>query len=145
MSQVSIILSAETALLAIGLLFTGTLSDHYGKKINYRFAATWRTADDALSSGRIMGDAGGPACGYWPGAQRYRCRNRLYQRGGRAGGGGWSPDTSFFGNSMGGMSGVLASQLIDHISINTIFYGFAISLILVALLVNFFTPGVSEL
>lgn len=31
-SQVSIILSAETALLAIGLLFTGTLSDHYGRK-----------------------------------------------------------------------------------------------------------------
>ncbi|MDM7239787.1 MFS transporter, partial [Klebsiella grimontii] len=47
-----------------------------------------------------------------------------------------------FGNSMGGMSGrIVASQLIDHISINTIFYGFAISLILVALLVNFLLPS----
>ena len=47
-----------------------------------------------------------------------------------------------FGNSMGGMSGrIVASQLIDHISINTIFYGFAISLILVALLVYFLLPA----
>jgi MFS family permease len=50
-SQVSIILSAETALLAIGLLFTGRCPIITAEKIDYRFAATWRTADDALSSG----------------------------------------------------------------------------------------------
>jgi MFS family permease len=40
-SQVSIILSAETALLAIGLLFTGTLSDHYGRKRLIIVSSCW--------------------------------------------------------------------------------------------------------
>ena len=143
-SQVSIILSAETALLAIGLLFTGTLSDHYGRKkliivslllgglltMLCPLVESWAmlvalrlviglalsgiaAAATAYISEEVAPVVAGVVTGYF-----------------------------VFGNSMGGMSGrIVASQLIDHISINTIFYGFAISLILVALLVYFLLPA----
>ncbi len=131
-SQVSIILSAETALLAIGLLFTGTLSDHYGRKkliivslllggfltLLCPLVESWAmlvalraviglalsgiaAAATAYISEEVAPVVAGVVTGYF-----------------------------VFGNSMGGMSGrIIASQLIEHISINTIFYGFAVSLI----------------
>lgn len=142
-SQVSIILSAETALLAIGLLFTGTLSDHYGRKRLIVFSLllggiltllcplmeSWAmlvalraviglalsgiaAAATAYISEEVAPVAAGIVTGYF-----------------------------VFGNSMGGMSGrIVASQLIDHVSINAIFYGFAASLIVVAILVKFLLP-----
>ncbi|EHK0944583.1 MFS transporter [Citrobacter farmeri] len=143
-SQVSIILSAETALLAIGLLFTGTLSDHYGRKkliivslllggfltLLCPLVESWAmlvalraviglalsgiaAAATAYISEEVAPVVAGVVTGYF-----------------------------VFGNSMGGMSGrIIASQLIEHISINTIFYGFAVSLIVVAILVNFLLPA----
>lgn len=143
-SQVSIILSAETALLAIGLLFTGTLSDHYGRKklivvslvlgglltLLCPLVESWAmlvvlraviglslsgiaAAATAYISEEVAPVVAGVVTGYF-----------------------------VFGNSMGGMSGrVIASQLIEHTSINTIFYGFAISLIVVAVLVRFLLPA----
>lgn len=143
-SQVSIILSAETAMLAFGLLFTGTLADHYGRKkliivslllggiltLLCPLAQSWTllvalraviglalsgiaAAATAYISEEVAPVVAGVVTGYF-----------------------------VFGNSMGGMSGrIIASQLIDHISINTIFYGFAVSLIVVAILVNFLLPA----
>ena len=79
-SQVSIILSAETALLAIGLLFTGTLSDHYGRKRVIIVSLLLGGILTLLCAGRILGDAGGAACGDWSGAERHRGgSNRLHQ------------------------------------------------------------------
>ncbi|PJR61782.1 MFS transporter [Raoultella sp. T31] len=143
-SQVSIILSAETALLAIGLLFTGTLSDHYGRK-------------KLIVVSLILGGMLTLLC---PLVQSWAMLVALRAIIGLALSGIAAAATAYiseevapvvagvvtgyfvFGNSMGGMSGrIIASQLIEHISINTIFYGFAVSLIVVAVLVNFLLPA----
>ncbi|WP_154925632.1 MFS transporter [Klebsiella grimontii] len=143
-SQVSIILSAETALLAIGLLFTGTLSDHYGRK---------KLIIVSLLLGGLLTMLC-PLVELWAMLVALRAVIGLALSGIAAAATAYISEevapvvagvvTGYFvfGNSMGGMSGrIVASQLIDHISINTIFYGFAISLILVALLVNFLLPS----
>ena len=143
-SQVSIILSAETALLAIGLLFTGTLSDHYGRK---------KLIIVSLLLGRLLTMLC-PLVESWAMLVALRAVIGLALSGIAAAATAYISEevapvvagvvTGYFvfGNSMGGMSGrIVASQLIDHISINTIFYGFAISLILVALLVYFLLPA----
>lgn len=143
-SQVSIILSAETALLAIGLLFTGTLSDHYGRK---------KLIIVSLLLGGLLTMLC-PLVESWAMLEALRAVIGLALSGIAAAATAYISEevapvvagvvTGYFvfGNSMGGMSGrIVASQLIDHISINTIFYGFAISLILVALLVYFLLPA----
>lgn len=143
-SQVSIILSAETALLAIGLLFTGTLSDHYGRK---------KLIIVSLLLGELLTMLC-PLVESWAMLVALRAVIGLALSGIAAAATAYISEevapvvagvvTGYFvfGNSMGGMSGrIVASQLIDHISINTIFYGFAISLILVALLVYFLLPA----
>lgn len=143
-SQVSIILSAETALLAIGLLFTGTLSDHYGRK---------RLIIVSLLLGGFL-TLLCPLVGSWGVLVALRAVIGLALSGIAAAATAYISEevapvvagvvTGYFvfGNSMGGMSGrIIASQLIDHVSINTIFYGFAISLIVVAILVKFLLPA----
>ena len=143
-SQVSIILSAETALLAFGLLFTGTLSDHYGRK---------RLIIVSLLAGGIL-TLLCPLAQSWALLVTLRAVIGLALSGIAAAATAYISEevapvvagvvTGYFvfGNSMGGMSGrIIASQLIEHISINTIFYGFAASLIVVAILVNFLLPA----
>ena len=143
-SQVSIILSAETALLAIGLLFTGTLSDHYGRKkliiVSLLLGGLLTMLCPLVESWAMLvalrAVIGLALSGIAAAATAYISEEVAPVVAGVVTG------YFVFGNSMGGMSGrIVASQLIDHISINTIFYGFAISLILVALLVNFFLPA----
>ncbi|MFQ9694951.1 MAG: MFS transporter [Klebsiella michiganensis] len=143
-SQVSIILSAETALLAIGLLFTGTLSDHYGRKkliiVSLLLGGLLTMLCPLVESWAILvalrAVIGLALSGIAAAATAYISEEVAPVVAGVVTG------YFVFGNSMGGMSGrIVASQLIDHISINTIFYGFAISLILVALLVNFLLPA----
>ncbi|HDC4370948.1 MFS transporter [Enterobacter cloacae] len=142
-NQVSIILSAETALLAIGLLFTGTLSDHYGRK---------RLIIVSLLLGGIL-TLLCPLVESWAMLVALRAVIGLALSGIAAAATAYISEevapvaagivTGYFvfGNSMGGMSGrIVASQLIDHVSINVIFYGFAVSLIAVAILVKFLLP-----
>ena len=140
-SQVSIILSAETALLAIGLLFTGTLSDHYGRKkliiVSLLLGGLLTMLCPLVESWAMLvalrAVIGLALSGIAAAATAYISEEVVA---------GVVTGYFVFGNSMGGMSGrIVASQLIDHISINTIFYGFAISLILVALLVYFLLPA----
>lgn len=143
-SQVSIILSAETAMLAIGLLFTGTLSDHYGRK---------RLIIVSLLLGGVLTILC-PLANSWALLVTLRAVIGLSLSGIAAAATAYISEevapvvagivTGYFvfGNSMGGMSGrIIASQLIDYVSINTIFYGFAVSLILVAILVKFLLPA----
>lgn len=143
-SQVSIILSAETALLAIGLLFTGTLSDHYGRKkliiVSLLLGGLLTMLCPLVESWTMLvalrAVIGLALSGIAAAATAYISEEVAPVVAGVVTG------YFVFGNSMGGMSGrIVASQLIDHISINTIFYGFAISLILVALLVYFLLPA----
>ncbi|HDX8818353.1 TPA: MFS transporter [Klebsiella michiganensis] len=143
-SQVSIILSAETALLAIGLLFTRTLSDHYGRKkliiVSLLLGGLLTMLCPLVESWAMLvalrAVIGLALSGIAAAATAYISEEVAPVVAGVVTG------YFVFGNSMGGMSGrIVASQLIDHISINTIFYGFAISLILVALLVNFLLPA----
>lgn len=143
-SQVSIILSAETALLAIGLLFTGTLSDHYGRKkliiVSLLLGGLLTMLCPLVESWAMLvalrAVIGLALSGIAAAATAYISEEVATVVAGVVTG------YFVFGNSMGGMSGrIVASQLIDHISINTIFYGFAISLILVALLVYFLLPA----
>lgn len=143
-SQVSIILSAETALLAIGLLFTGTLSDHYGRKkliivsllLGGLLTMLCPLVESWVMLVALRAVIGLALSGIAAAATAYISEEVAPVVAGGVTG------YFVFGNSMGGMSGrIVASQLIDHISINTIFYGFAISLILVALLVYFLLPA----
>ena len=143
-SQVSIILSAETALLAMGLLFTGTLSDHYGRKkliiVSLLLGGLLTMLCPLVESWAMLvalrAVIGLALSGIAAAATAYISEEVAPVVAGVVTG------YFVFGNSMGGMSGrIVASQLIDHISINTIFYGFAISLILVALLVYFLLPA----
>ncbi|CAM8258913.1 MFS transporter [Klebsiella michiganensis] len=143
-SQVSIILSAETALLAIGLLFTGTLSDHYGRKkliiVSLLLGGLLTMLCPLVESWAMLvalrAVIGLALSGIAAAATAYISEEVAPVVAGVVTG------YFVFGNSMGGMSGrIVASQLIDHISINTIFYGFAMSLILVALLVYFLLPA----
>lgn len=143
-SQVSIILSAETALLAIGLLFTGTLSDHYGRKkliiVSLLLGGLLTMLCPLVESWAMLvalrAVIGLALSGIAAAATAYISEEVAPVVAGVVTG------YFVFGNSMGGMSRrIVASQLIDHISINTIFYGFAISLILVALLVYFLLPA----
>jgi len=135
--QVSIILSAETALLAIGLLFTGTLSDHYGRKrliiVSLLLGGLLTALCPLVQSWAMIGLA---LSGIAAAATAYISEEVAPVVAGVVTG------YFVFGNSMGGMSGrIVASQLIDHISINTIFYGFSASLIVVAALVFFILPA----
>lgn len=143
-SQVSIILSAETALLAVGLLFTGTLSDHYGRKkliiVSLLLGGLLTMLCPLVESWAMLvalrAVIGLALSGIAAAATAYISEEVAPVVAGVVTG------YFVFGNSMGGMSGrIIASQLIDHISINTIFYGFAASLILVAVLVNFLLPA----
>ncbi|GAL45591.1 MULTISPECIES: MFS transporter [Citrobacter] len=142
-SQVSIILSAETALLAIGLLFTGTLSDHYGRKrliiVSLLLGGILTLLCPLMESWAMLvalrAVIGLALSGIAAAATAYISEEVAPVAAGIVTG------YFVFGNSMGGMSGrIVASQLIDHVSINAIFYGFATSLIVVAILVKFLLP-----
>lgn len=143
-SQVSIILSAETALLAIGLLFTGTLSDHYGRKkliiVSLLLGGALTLLCPLVQSWAMLvvlrAVIGLALSGIAAAATAYISEEVAPVVAGVVTG------YFVFGNSMGGMSGrVIASQLNEYTSINTIFYGFAVSLIAVAVLVKFLLPA----
>lgn len=142
-NNVSIILSAETALLAIGLLFTGTLSDRFGRK---------RLIIISLFTGGVL-TLLCPLVESWALLVMLRAVIGLTLSGIAAAATAYISEevapvvagvvTGYFvfGNSIGGMSGrVLASQLIEYVSIDVIFYGFAVLLMLVSLMVYFVLP-----
>ncbi|MBL5826766.1 MFS transporter [Serratia fonticola] len=142
-SHVSIILSAETALLAIGLLFTGTLSDRFGRKrliiVSLFTGGVLTLLCPLVESWALLvmlrGVIGLALSGIAAAATAYISEEVAPVVAGVVTG------YFVFGNSIGGMSGrVLASQLIDYVSIDIIFYGFAVLLMLVSLMVYFVLP-----
>lgn len=143
MSHVSIIMSSETALLACGLLFTGTLADHFGRKqlivaslllgglvmLLCPLASSWGMLVVMCALiGLLLSGIAASATAYIseevpPGVA------------------GIVTGYFVFGNSMGGMSGrVISSQLMSVVPISTIFYLFGGILIGVALFVLAFLP-----
>lgn len=137
-SQVSIILSAETALLALGLLFTGTLADRFGRKqlivwslvaggiltLLCPFATSWTMLVVMRATiGLVLS-------GIAAAATAYISEEIAPAMAGVVTG------YFVFGNSVGGMSGrVIASQIMDVVPMSTIFYLFGGILLAVALFV----------
>ncbi|NKI73462.1 MFS transporter [Dickeya sp. CFBP 2040] len=143
-SQVSIILSAETALLAIGLLFTGTLADRYGRKrlivVSLLLGGLLTLICPLVKSWTLLvilrGIIGLALSGIAAAATAYISEEVAPVVAGVVTG------YFVFGNSIGGMSGrVVASQLIGHVSIDFIFYCFAFTLMFAALLVSLVLPA----
>ncbi|QIZ46705.1 MFS transporter [Dickeya zeae] len=143
-SQVSIILSAETAMLAIGLLFTGTLADRYGRKrlivVSLMLGGLLTLICPLVKSWALLvmvrGVIGLSLSGIAAAATAYISEEVAPVVAGVVTG------YFVFGNSIGGMSGrVVASQLIGHVSIDVIFYGFALTLMFAALLVAVILPA----
>ncbi len=143
-SQVSIVLSAETACLAIGLLFTGTLSDRFGRKkiivVSLFTGGVITLLCPLVHSWTLLvvlcGMMGMSLSGIAASATAYISEEVAPILAGVVTG------YFVFGNSVGGMSGrVLASQLIEFVSIDVIYYGFAIILMLVSLIVFFMLPS----
>ncbi|SBS27611.1 Inner membrane transport protein YnfM [Marinomonas spartinae] len=142
--HISEILSVETAMLAIGLLVTGSLSDRFGRK---------RLIVTALFSGAVitclcsmihswdllvamMGLLGLTLSGIAAAATAYISEEVPSAVA--------SIVTGYFvfGNSMGGMSGrVFASQMIAHTQLHNIFLGFASLLFAISCLVLFLLPS----
>ncbi|ADM97853.1 MFS transporter [Dickeya dadantii] len=143
-SQVSIILSAETAMLAIGLLFTGTLADRYGRKrlivVSLLLGGLLTLICPLVKSWALLvmvrGVIGLALSGIAAAATAYISEEVAPVVAGVVTG------YFVFGNSIGGMSGrVIASQLIGNTSIDVIFYGFAFTLMFAALLVSVVLPA----
>jgi MFS family permease len=143
-SQVSIILSAETALLAIGLLFTGSLADRFGRK---------RLILVSLTIGGLI-TLLCPLVHSWTLLVMLRALIGLTLSGIAAAATAYISEevapvvagvvTGYFvfGNSIGGMSGrVIASQLMERVSIDLVFYLFGAILISVAIFVHFVLPA----
>ncbi|QMV14137.1 MFS transporter [Vibrio spartinae] len=136
--HVSIILSVEMALLAIGLLFTGSLSDRFGRKkliVTSLFSGAILTCCCSFITSwnvlvAVMGLLGLTLSGIAAAATAYISEEVAPAVAGIVTG------YFVFGNSMGGMSGrVFASQMIEHTTLHNIFYGFSILLLCVSVLV----------
>ena len=142
-SHVSIILSAETALLALGLLFTGTLSDRFGQK---------RLIVTSLLVGGLLTILC-PLATSWTQLVILRALIGLCLSGIAAAATSYISEevapamagivTGYFvfGNSIGGMSGrVIASQLMDIVPLSSIFFVFGAILMAVGAFVAVFLP-----
>lgn len=124
--HVSIIMSAKTAFMAIGLLFTGSLADYYGRKqviIGSLLTGCVLTLLCPLVQSwamlvLIQATTGLALCGIAAAATAYISEEVAPVAAGIVTG------YFVFGNSIGGMSGrIVASQLMDHVSIDAIFMG----------------------
>jgi MFS family permease len=143
-SQVSIILSAETALLAFGLLFTGTLADRFGRKqlivVSLLLGGTLTLLCPFATSWTMLvimrGLIGLVLSGIAAAATAYISEEVDVSLAGVVTG------YFVFGNSIGGMSGrVIGSQLMDRMPIDYIFYLFGAILLAVAFLVSVTLPA----
>ncbi|MBV1708173.1 MAG: MFS transporter [Hyphomicrobiales bacterium] len=143
-SQVSIIMSAETALLALGLLFTGTLSDRFGRK---------QLIVVSLLVGGLLTILC-PLATSWTELVVLRALIGLSLSGIAAAAAAYISEevvpvlatvvTGYFvfGNSVGGMAGrVIASQLMNSRPLGTIFFLFGAILISVGVFVGIFLPA----
>ena len=143
-TQVSIILSAETALLAFGLLFMGSLSDRFGRKqlivvallvggvltILCPLATSW------IELVALRGLIGLCLSGIAAAATAYIDEEVAPSLAGIVTG------YFVFGNSFGGMSGrVLASQVMNIVPLSTIFFLSGAILIAVGIFVSAFLPS----
>ncbi|HGY3897659.1 TPA: MFS transporter [Klebsiella aerogenes] len=142
--HVSIIMSAKTAFMAIGLLFTGSLADYYGRKqviIGSLLTGCVLTLLCPLVQSwamlvLIQATTGLALCGIAAAATAYISEEVAPVAAGIVTG------YFVFGNSIGGMSGrIVASQLMDHVSIDAIFYGFAVCLFAAFVVVSFLLPA----
>ncbi|CAG8999664.1 MAG: Inner membrane transport protein YnfM [Candidatus Celerinatantimonas neptuna] len=142
--HVSIILSVEMAMLAIGLLFTGSLSDRFGRKrliVVSLFSGAVLTCLCSLINSwdilvAVMGLLGLTLSGIAAAATAYISEEVAPVAAGIVTG------YFVFGNSMGGMSGrVFASQMIQYTSLHNIFYGFSALLLIVSILVTVLLPA----
>lgn len=142
--QVSIILSAETGLLAFGLLFTGSLADRFGRK---------QLISLSLLLGGLM-TVLAPFATSWTMLVVLRGLSGLFLSGIAAAATAYISEevdpkiagvvTGYFvfGNSIGGMSGrVIASQLMDRIPVDYIFFIFGAILLAVAVFVMVSLPA----
>lgn len=143
-SQVSIILSSETALLAFGLLFTGTLADRWGRKqliiTSLIFGGVFTLLCPLVHSWTslviLRGLIGLSLSGIAAASTAYISEEVPPQLTGMVTG------YFVFGNSLGGMSGrIISSQLMNVISINAIFFIFCAILLSVAFLVAIMLPA----
>ncbi|GAA0831143.1 MFS transporter [Marinomonas arenicola] len=141
--NVSIILSVETAMLAIGLLFTGSLSDRFGRKkliVTALFSGAvitclCSTANSWEMLVAMMGLLGLTLSGIASAATAYISEEVAPAVA--------SIVTGYFvfGNSMGGMFGrVFASQMIAYTKLTNIFYGFSALLLFISVLVLVILP-----
>lgn len=143
-SQVSIILSAETGLLALGLLFTGTLCDRWGRKrsivVSLVLGGILTLLCPIVHSWTVLvilrGLIGFSLCCIAAAASAYISEEVPSVLAGMVTG------YFVFGNSLGGMSGrVIASQLMNVMSVGQIFFIFSIILLMVALVVGVMLPS----
>lgn len=143
-SQVSIILSAETGLLALGLLFTGTLCDRWGRKrsivVSLVLGGILTLLCPIVHSWTVLvilrGLIGFSLCCIAAAASAYISEEVPSILAGMVTG------YFVFGNSLGGMSGrVIASQLMNVMSVGQIFFIFSIILLMVALVVGVMLPS----
>lgn len=142
-SQIGIIMSAETAMIAIGLLFTGSIADKIGRKpylTGALFVAGVLTILCVLPHTFIQfvllrGLLGLCLSGIAAASTAYISEEVAPAMAATVTG------YFVFGNSVGGMSGrVIASQLMEYVSTEIIFIGFGILLLITGLLVLFLLP-----
>lgn len=142
-SQVSLILSSETGLLALGLLFTGTLADRWGRKrlivVSLVLGGVFTLLCPLVHSWTLLvilrGLIGLSLSGIAAAATAYISEEVPAPLAGMVTG------YFVFGNSMGGMSGrVIASQLMNVMGVGHIFFIFSVILLVVALLVAILLP-----
>ncbi|HFS0339858.1 TPA: MFS transporter, partial [Salmonella enterica] len=143
LNQVGMILSAEVGFLALAMLFSGTLSDRFGRKPIIFYS---------LLAGGILTLLCATASS-WPMLVVYRALLGIAVSGITAAVTVYiseevSPALAgivtgyfIFGNSLGSMSGrVFATLMMEHVSIDTIFFIFGGVLIAMALAVKLFLP-----
>lgn len=142
--HVSIILSAKTAFMAVGLLFTGTLADYFGRKqliigslvLGGILTLLCPLVHSWTALVLIQATTGLALCGIAAAATAYISEEVAPVVAGVVTG------YFVFGNSIGGMSGrIVASQLIGHASLDAIFYGFGICLLIASVVVSLLLPA----
>ncbi|WP_213992389.1 MFS transporter [Sodalis sp. dw_96] len=144
LNQVGLLLSVEIGCLALALLFSGSLSDRFGRKrviVCSLLAGSLLTLSCSLASTwpvllMLCGLLGLTVSGITAAVTVYISEEILPAMAGIITG------YFIFGNSLGSMSGrVIASQLMDHIPVGAIFIIFGVILLMMALLVLFFLPS----
>jgi MFS family permease len=144
LKQVGLVLSVEIGCLALALLFSGSLSDRFGRKkiiVCSLLAGSILTLCCALASSWPMllllcGLLGLSVSGITAAVTVYISEETLPAMTGIITG------YFIFGNSLGSMSGrVFASLLMERIPVQAIFIIFGMILLIMALLVLFFLPA----